>query len=87
MLCIWLLHLIVYTIYNFNYFYTLAKKHGLEEVSPEVINLISHASQNRLKNLIEKLSVISEHRLENPKVSTFIFTTSLKELLLHINHC
>lgn len=70
----------------------LAKKHGLEEVSPEVVSLISHASQTRLKNLIERLSVIAEHRLDNPKVSTrvtctctFIFSLfTIESFLLNI---
>merc|ERR1712241_1655374 len=38
--------------------------HGLEEPPPEVIALVSHATQDRLKTLLEKLSVISEHRLD-----------------------
>merc|ERR1719412_474594 len=38
--------------------------HGLDEPSPEVIALVSHATQDRLKTLLEKLSVISEHRLD-----------------------
>lgn len=37
---------------------------GLEEPSAEVIALVSHATQDRLKTLLEKLSVISEHRLD-----------------------
>ncbi|XP_055933260.1 transcription initiation factor TFIID subunit 4-like isoform X3 [Argiope bruennichi] len=45
----------------------IAQKHGLDDVSPDVINLVSHASQIRLKNLVEKLSVIAEHRVETPK--------------------
>ncbi|XP_042900609.1 transcription initiation factor TFIID subunit 4 [Parasteatoda tepidariorum] len=45
----------------------IARKLGIEEVSPDVINLISHASQTRLKTMIEKLSIISEHRMENIK--------------------
>ncbi|GIX76677.1 transcription initiation factor TFIID subunit 4 [Caerostris darwini] len=45
----------------------VAQKHGLTDVAPEVVNLISHASQVRLKGFIEKLSIIAEHRLENPK--------------------
>lgn len=49
--------------------FLLAQKRGLEEVSQDVVNLISHASQTRLKNLIERLSVIAEHRLDNPKVN------------------
>ncbi|KAK4872902.1 hypothetical protein RN001_014931 [Aquatica leii] len=44
----------------------LAKK-GLEEPSNEVAAVISHAVQERLKNLIEKLAIITEHRLEMVK--------------------
>merc|ERR1712180_272278 len=32
--------------------------------SQEVLNLISHATQERLKSLVSKLSVIAEHRLD-----------------------
>ncbi|GIY25922.1 transcription initiation factor TFIID subunit 4 [Caerostris extrusa] len=45
----------------------IAKKHGLEEVRSEVVDLVSHAAENRLKTLIEKLSIIAEHRCEHPK--------------------
>ncbi|GFX93855.1 transcription initiation factor TFIID subunit 4 [Trichonephila clavipes] len=45
----------------------IAQKHGIDDVSSDVVNLISHASQIRLKNLIQKLSVIAEHRVETPK--------------------
>lgn len=41
-----------------------ARKHGLSEVSQEVYNLVSHATQERLRNILEKLSTISLHRLE-----------------------
>ena len=37
---------------------------GLESPSAEVLNLISHATQERLKNLVSKLSVVAEHRLD-----------------------
>ncbi len=37
---------------------------GLEEPPAEVIALVSHATQDRLKTLLEKLSVIAEHRLD-----------------------
>lgn len=46
----------------------LARKHGLEEPSLEVASLISHATQERLKNLVEKLAVIAEHRIDLNKV-------------------
>jgi transcription initiation factor TFIID subunit 4 len=40
----------------------------LEEPSAEVAALISHATQERLKNIIEKLAVIAEHRIDLIKV-------------------
>jgi transcription initiation factor TFIID subunit 4 len=42
----------------------IVMKHGLEEPSADVAACISHAAQERLKNLIEKLAIITEHRLE-----------------------
>ena len=50
-----------------------AKKYGLEDIPPDVANLISHATQERLRNLLEKLSVTSEHRLEIYKVTLACF--------------
>ena len=41
-----------------------ARKHGLSEVSQDVYNLVSHATQERLRNILGKLSTISLHRLE-----------------------
>lgn len=42
----------------------IAMKHGLEEPSNEVGAIVSHATQERLKNVVEKLAIITEHRLE-----------------------
>lgn len=42
-------------------------KHGLDEPSNDVAAVVSHATQERLKNLVEKLAVITEHRLEMMK--------------------
>ncbi|XP_017768526.1 PREDICTED: transcription initiation factor TFIID subunit 4 isoform X2 [Nicrophorus vespilloides] len=42
-------------------------KHGLDEPSNEVAAVISHAAQERVKNLVEKLAIITEHRLEMVK--------------------
>ncbi|XP_049292359.1 transcription initiation factor TFIID subunit 4-like isoform X4 [Anopheles funestus] len=39
-------------------------RHGLEEPSNEVAVLISHACQERLKNVVEKLAIIAEHRID-----------------------
>lgn len=35
---------------------------GVMEVGPEVVAVVSHATQERLRTLIEKLSVMAEHR-------------------------
>ncbi|XP_076356907.1 transcription initiation factor TFIID subunit 4B-like [Tachypleus tridentatus] len=45
----------------------IAAHHGLSEVSPDVIALVSHGTEERIKNLVERLGVIAEHRLENVK--------------------
>lgn len=47
-------------------------KHGLEEPSNEVAVLISHAAQERLKNIVEKLAVIAEHRIDIIKVTLIV---------------
>uniref|UniRef100_A0A3Q0S6W7 Si:dkey-219c3.2 n=1 Tax=Amphilophus citrinellus TaxID=61819 RepID=A0A3Q0S6W7_AMPCI len=44
-----------------------AKKFGVTEVPPEVVNLISHATQSRLRTLLEKVSVIAQHRTDGGK--------------------
>lgn len=41
---------------------------GLEEPTADVAALISHAAQERLKNFVEKLAVIAEHRMDIIKV-------------------
>lgn len=45
-----------------------ARKRGLDDVPSQVVSLISHATQERLRNIIEKLANIAEHRLEIYKV-------------------
>jgi transcription initiation factor TFIID subunit 4 len=44
-------------------------RHGLDEPSADVAVLISHAAQERLKNIVEKLAVIAEHRIDILKVN------------------
>ncbi|XP_063239776.1 transcription initiation factor TFIID subunit 4 isoform X2 [Bacillus rossius redtenbacheri] len=46
----------------------ISSKYGLEDPPNEVAAIISHATQERLKNLVEKLGVIAEHRLDVLKV-------------------
>ncbi|KAK6185553.1 hypothetical protein SNE40_007760 [Patella caerulea] len=48
----------------------IAKKHGLDEVSLDVANMISHATQERLRDMVEKLSTIAEHRIEIYKMDS-----------------
>lgn len=48
----------------------IVAKHGLEEPSNEVSILISHATQERLKNIVEKLAVVAEHRIDVIKVGS-----------------
>ncbi|KAK3918804.1 Differentially expressed in FDCP 8-like protein [Frankliniella fusca] len=45
-----------------------ASEKGLEEPSADVAALISHATQERLKNFVEKLAVIAEHRMDIIKI-------------------
>lgn len=47
---------------------SIIAKHGLEEPTSEVAVLVSHACQERLKNIVEKLAVIAEHRIDIIKV-------------------
>ncbi|XP_037088566.1 transcription initiation factor TFIID subunit 4-like isoform X3 [Pollicipes pollicipes] len=42
----------------------IAMRHGLEEPGPDVVALVSHATQERLRSLLEQLAVIAEHRIE-----------------------
>lgn len=44
-------------------------RHGLDDPSTDIAVLISHAAQERLKNIIEKLAVIAEHRIDILKVN------------------
>ncbi|XP_033328374.1 transcription initiation factor TFIID subunit 4 isoform X1 [Megalopta genalis] len=46
----------------------IVSNYGLEEPNQEVAALISHAAQERLKNLVEKLAVVAEHRIDLIKV-------------------
>lgn len=48
---------------------SIVARHGLEEPNNEVAVLVSHACQERLKNIVEKLAVIAEHRIDIIKVS------------------
>lgn len=61
--------------------------HGLEEPSSEVAALISHAAQERLRNLVEKLAVIAEHRIDLIKVRGLCenLNVELRFVVFHLN--
>ncbi|XP_041376302.1 transcription initiation factor TFIID subunit 4-like [Gigantopelta aegis] len=60
----------------FNRIHSIAKKYGIDEISPDVVNIISHATQERLRDVTEKLSTIAEHRIEMYKVDPRYEVTS-----------
>ena len=45
-----------------------ASRYGISEVPVEVANLVSHATQERLRHIMEKLSTIADQRTEIYKV-------------------
>ncbi|XP_042299366.1 transcription initiation factor TFIID subunit 4B-like [Sceloporus undulatus] len=47
----------------------IGKRHGITEVNSDVLNLISYATQGRLRGLLEKLTVIAQHRMMTYKES------------------
>ncbi|XP_059140891.1 transcription initiation factor TFIID subunit 4-like isoform X3 [Physella acuta] len=49
---------------------TIAKKYGIEDISPAVVNIVSHATQERLRDMVSKLSTIAEHRVEIYKMDS-----------------
>ncbi|NXQ59291.1 TAF4B factor, partial [Anthoscopus minutus] len=47
----------------------IGKRHDIMELNSDVVNLISHATQERLRRLLEKLTVIARHRVSTHKGS------------------
>lgn len=47
----------------------ITRENSLGEPSQSVVNLISHATQERLKDLVERLGILAEHRSENLKLN------------------
>ncbi|XP_053105445.1 transcription initiation factor TFIID subunit 4B [Hemicordylus capensis] len=47
----------------------IGKRHDITEVNSDVLNLISHATQERLRGLLEKLTIIAQHRMMTYKES------------------
>ena len=46
--------------------------HGVQDVGEDVLVLLSHATQERMRDVVEKLTEISQHRVEALKVSRII---------------
>ncbi|KAJ8002858.1 hypothetical protein DPEC_G00163330 [Dallia pectoralis] len=44
-----------------------AKKFGVTEIPAEAVNYISHATQARLRSMLEKVSIIAQHRTDGGK--------------------
>ncbi|XP_007197638.2 transcription initiation factor TFIID subunit 4B isoform X1 [Balaenoptera acutorostrata] len=47
----------------------IGKKHDITELNSDAVNLISHATQERLRGLLEKLTTIAQHRMTTYKAS------------------
>ncbi|XP_073487606.1 transcription initiation factor TFIID subunit 4B [Aquarana catesbeiana] len=45
----------------------MGKRHDIKELNSDVLNLVSHATQERLRGLIEKLTVVAQHRSKSYK--------------------
>ncbi|XP_019374443.1 PREDICTED: transcription initiation factor TFIID subunit 4B [Gavialis gangeticus] len=54
----------------------IGKRHDIMELNSDVVNLISHATQERLRGLLEKLTVIAQHRVTNHKENSKYIVTS-----------
>ncbi|KAK2880665.1 transcription initiation factor TFIID subunit 4-like [Channa argus] len=53
-----------------------AKKLGVTEVPLDVVNLISHATQSRMRSLLEKVSAVAQHRADGGKAEEHYEQTS-----------
>lgn len=45
------------------------KKHGITELHPDVVSYVSHATQQRLQNLVEKISETAQQKNFSYKVT------------------
>ncbi|KAL0613506.1 Transcription initiation factor TFIID subunit 4B [Plecturocebus cupreus] len=48
------------------------KKHDITELNSDAVNLISHATQERLRGLLEKLTAIAQHRMTTYKQCLYL---------------
>lgn len=47
----------------------IAKEYNLAEPGQDIVTIVSHATQERLKNIVERLGILAEHRCENLKLN------------------
>ena len=47
----------------------VARQYGVGDVSDDYLSLLSHAAETRLRDVLEKLTQISQHRTEVLKVN------------------
>ncbi|KAL1764630.1 transcription initiation factor TFIID subunit 4B isoform X2 [Sigmodon hispidus] len=60
----------------------IGKKHDIMELNPDAVNLISYATQERLRGLLEKLTIIAQHRMTVYKGSeNYILSTNTRSQL------
>lgn len=61
------------------------RKFGVSELGADVINYISHATQQRLQNLLEKVSQVAQQKNTSFKVRINYSNVRSGETLLHIS--
>lgn len=49
------------------------KKYGITELGPDVVTFVSHATQQRLSGLLEKVSAVAQQKNLNFKVSQLVW--------------
>lgn len=57
----------------------VGKKHGITEIHPDVVSYVSHATQQRLQNLVEKLSETAQQKNISYKVTVFNCTDEIAQ--------
>lgn len=65
----------------------IGKKHDIKELNSDVTNLVSHATQERLRGLIEKLTIAAQHRSMNYKQSDrYLQSSDVRAQLKFLEH-
>ena len=63
-----------------------ARQSGVGEVSEDYLSLLSHATETRLRDILEKVTQISQHRTEVLKVNLVFNAYTHVRRCLHINY-